>query len=254
MAITSFTSVRPGDVISSDLMNFLLVKLAEMEVRINDLEQGGSTSGDMTITGFDPPNQVSAGQELGILGTNLPWPPDAAGNIVTIDGAPITVFRQSSTPTALRFIVPANLSIPAGGKSVTIFVHDSQGRERTVLYRVLPPVVVIGNPPTITNVAPVSGDFRFVQQFVLITGTNFAANPQDNIIRFRVTSQTGAEIVYPFPGATIEINAANTNTTQIECRVPDIAEIPAGQSRQVTVEVGVGAHVPAQMTVSIRRP
>lgn len=254
MAITSFTSVRPGDVISSDLMNFLLAKLEEMEARINDLEQGGSTSGDLTITGFDPPSQVAAGQELGVLGAGFDFPP--TNNVVTIDGAPLPLenFRQSSTTTALRFIVPANLSIPAGGKNVTIYIRNTGGHERSILYRVLPPVVVIGSPPTITSVSPVTGDFRFVNQFVLIAGTNFAANPADNIIRFRAPTAGGGQTVYPLAGATIAINAANSNTTQIECQVPDIVEIPAGQSRQITVEVGVGAHVPAQFDVSIRRP
>lgn len=252
MAITSFTSVRPGDVISSDLMNFLLTKLQEMESRISDLEGGGSTSGALSITGFDPPTQVNAGQELGVLGTGFDFPPE--GNVVTIDGAPIASFRQGSTSTALRFIVPSNLSIPAGGKNVNIYVRNSQGSERTVLYRVLPAVVVIGSPPTITSISPSSGAFRFVNQLILIAGTNFATNPQDNIIRFRVFNQAGVEVVYPLPGQTIEIVTANTTTTQIECRVPDIVEIPAGQSRQVTVEVSVGAHVPAQLEVSIRRP
>lgn len=251
MAITNFPTVRAGDVISSDLMTFLLTKLAEMETRLNALEQGG-TSGNVLITGFDPPNQVNAGQELGVLGTGFDFPPTK--NVVTIDGVRIESFRESSTATALRFIVPSTLSIPAGGKNVTIYVRNSAGREHTALYRALPPVVVVGSPPTITDVQPVSGNVRLVNQLVLIAGTNFAANPQENIIRFRAPSASGAQVVYPLPGATIEINAANTNATQIECRVPDIAEIPSGESRQVTVEVGVGAHVPAQRSVSIRRP
>lgn len=251
MPTTIFGSVRPGDVISSDLMNYVLTKLVEIDGRVSDLEQGGSSTGGVSIAGFDPPHQINAGQELAVFGANFDFPPTS--NIVTIDGVPITSFRQGNTSTVLRFIVPTTLSIPAGGKNVTIYVRNSLGHEKTALYRVLPAVQAPGDPPAITAITPLVGDFRFVNQPILITGQNFAVDPLENIIRFQLTL-AGGTVVYPKDGQMIQINDANSNTAQIECTVPDIAEIPAGQNRQVTVSVGVGAHVPAQLTVSIRRP
>ena len=47
----TYTSVRPGDPITSDLMNFVLAKLQEFDTRISKLEAGTSVS-QVQITGF----------------------------------------------------------------------------------------------------------------------------------------------------------------------------------------------------------
>jgi IPT/TIG domain len=248
---TIFASVKPGDVISSELMNFILSKLGEVDQRVLTLETGGSQTGNVVITGFDPPTQVLAGQVLTIQGNNFAFPPE--NNVVTIDGAPITAFRPDSTGSLLKFVVPTSLNIPAGGKNVTIMVKNNLG-EHLALYRVLPSVQAPGNPPSIGSVAPASGPFIFVNQAIIITGQNFAANPLDNIIRFRVTLSAGGQNVYPQTGQALVINEENSDTTQIEVTVPNIVEVPAGQSRPVTLEVGVGAHVPAAFNINVRRP
>ncbi|MGA7730492.1 MAG: IPT/TIG domain-containing protein [Chloroflexia bacterium] len=247
----SFTSVQPGDIISSDLMNYLLTKLGEIDQRVTTLEQGGGSVGQVTITSFEPPNQIASGQELTVHGTNFDFPP--TNNTVTIDGTQLTSFRPGSTSTVLKFIVPTTLVIPSGGKNVTISVENSLG-EFHALYRVLPAVQAPGDPPVIETVLPAAGDFIFANQPIIITGQNFAANPEENIIRFRLIVGGGPEVVYPKPLQTIAINAANSNTTQIEATVPNITEVPAGQSRNVTLEVGVGAHVPAVRVISVRQP
>lgn len=245
----AFTSVSPGDVISSDLMNFILSKLSEVDQRVTSLEQGGTSVGQVTITNFVPPDQIAAGQEVVVLGTNFDFPP--TNNTVTIDGAPITTFRPGSTTTSLRFIVPTTLSIPVGGKNVIVRVANTSG-EYSALYRVLTAVTAPGNPPAIDTVAPVIGSLLMVNAAAIISGQNFATTPTDNVITFRL-NVSGTDVVYPLPGQTIQINAANSNTTQIEVTIPDITEIPANQSRNVILSVGVGAHVPAVRSITVRR-
>lgn len=245
------TSVRPGDVISSDLMNFILAKLSEIDLRVVTLETGGSSTGQVTITSFVPALQQPAGQELWVNGT-FAFPPE--NNTVTIDGTPITSFRPGTTSSQLRFIIPTTLSIPVGGRNVVVRVINEAG-ETSALYRVLPAVAAPGDPPAIESVvAADGGPFIFVNQAILISGQNFASDPAENLIRFRLVLAGTPEVVYPAAGETIDINVANSNESQIEATVPDISEIPAGQSRNVTVEVGVGAHVPAVRVVPIRRP
>jgi hypothetical protein len=231
-------------------MNYILSKLGEVDQRVTTLEQGGTSVGQVTVTNFVPPNQIAAGQELVVLGTNFDFP--ATNNTVTIDGTPITTFRPGSTSTSLRFIVPTTLTIPPGGKNVVVRVANTTG-EYSSLYRVLEAVTAPGNPPVISDVQPVVGPLIMVNTAILISGQNFALTPADNVITFRLTLSAGLDVVYPLPGQSIQINAANSNDTQIEVTVPDITEIPAGQSRNVIVSVGVGAHVPAVRSVTIRR-
>ena len=240
-----FDDVRPGDVISSSLMNFILDKLSEIDDRVTDLEQGGGSSGQLLITAFEPPNQLPVGQLLTVIGTNFVFPPE--GNNVTVDGTPITSFQPDSTSTHLRFIVPNTISAPPGGRNVTIRVSNANGSDQR-LYRLLPEIPVSGNPPIILDVQPLSGGLIQVNQPIIITGQNFAATPSENIITFQITTAAGVHI-YDNP----QINAAQSNTTQIVVTVPDITEIAVGSTAPVTLRVGVGAHVPASRNIIVIR-
>lgn len=244
----SFDEVQPGDVISASLMNFVLDKLQELDGRVSSLEDGsGGGAGQPFIERFEPATQVALGQLLVIHGQNFLFPPE--NNSVTLDGEPVTEFRLGSTSDKLRVVVPTTISVPAGGRNVVIEVSNRSGADQR-LYRLLPEVPVVGDPPLISAVAPVTGTRIFVQEDILITGENFAEEPADNIIVFRVSTASGdREYRDPVIGP-----AQPDPTTEIVVTVPDIEEIPAGGgSRTVTLEVGVGAHIPATTNISVRR-
>ena len=242
------TNVRPGEIISSDLFNQILNQLALQDQRITALEQGTSAVGQVVITGTDPPNQVAAGQILTLIGQNFAFPP--ADNAVTVDGVSVTSFQPDSTGSMLKFIVPTSLTIPSGGRNAVIQVRNSKGTAQ-IVYRLLPAIPVVGSPPTITDVTTLTGTKPLrVNQPCRITGTNFAANPTDNIITFQIVTDT-ATVIYPKPGTSLQLDTTQTNTTQIVVTVPNITEIAAPSSHVVTVRVGVGAQVPAAFNVSV---
>ncbi|MGH2460508.1 MAG: IPT/TIG domain-containing protein [Chloroflexota bacterium] len=246
------TNVRPGDVISSDFINLLLSELVTIEQRLTALEAGGTTPGtNVTIASFDPPNQQNAGQILTITGTNFAFPP--TDNQVTLDDAPVTAFRPDSTSTILKFIVPTTLNLPTAGRNVKVTIINAVG-STSALYRILPAVPVVGIPPIITNVAASDGGaFLRVGQPIIITGQNFAATPTDNILTFQVMTANGP-VIYPKVGQTLQINTGQSSTTQIVVTIPDIAEITAGGgTTPVTLQVGVGAQVPAARNILVIR-
>jgi hypothetical protein len=248
---TSVSDVKPGDLISSDLMNYVLGKLIEFDGRISTLEAGGTQAGRVVITSFDPPAQQAAGQILSVFGSNFAFPPSS--NAVSVDDASVTDFRPDSTGSLLKFVVPTSLNVPAAGKNAKITITNSQGTSNA-LYRILPAVVVTGPPPVITSVAPADGSlFIKIGQPARITGQNFGANPTQDIITFQIETASGP-VVYPKPGQTLQVNIAQSNTTQIVVTVPDIAEITQpGVTTLVTLQVGVGAHVPAATNISVIR-
>jgi hypothetical protein len=250
MAI-SVSNVRPGELISSDLINFVLGKLTEFDGRISTLEAGG-TIGKVAITGFDPLNQVAAGQVLSVFGNNFAFPP--ANNAVTMDDIPVTAFRPDSTDSMLKFVVPTSLNTGTAGKNVTIAITNNQGRGNA-LYRILPAVPVTGPDPVITNVAD-AGNNPFIRIGfpVRITGQNFAADPTQDIITFQITTASGP-VAYPKPGQALQIDATQSNTTQIVVTVPNIVEITQPSvPTPVTLQVGVGAHLAAVTVITIIRP
>ena len=251
MAI-SYTEVRPGEIISSDLINYILDELQDLEERVAALETGGTPAEQVQITGFNPSNQVEAGQVLSILGTNFAFPP--SGNTVTIDSTSVTSFRPDSTSSELKFVVPTSLVVPTGGKNFKITVTNSKGSDEK-LYRILPAVAVTGDPPVITNVAAADGGlFIRVNEDIRITGQNFASNPLENIITFTISTGPGEEAVYPKSGDTLNIDTGQSSATEIVVTVPDIEEILTGTGNNpVTLEVGVGAHVPDAKVIQVRR-
>jgi hypothetical protein len=247
-----YTEVRPGEIISSDLINYILDELEDLDERVAALETGGTPAEQVQITGFDPSNQVEAGQILSVLGKNFAFPPSS--NAVTIDDTSVTSFRPDSTGSELKFVVPTSLVVPTGGKNFRITVSNSKGSDEK-LYRILPAVAATGDPPVITNVAAADGGpFIFVEQDIRITGQNFADDPTENIITFTVTTGPGEEVVYPKSGETLNIDTGQSSTTEIVVTVPDIEEILSGTGNNpVTLEVGVGAHVPDAEVIQVRR-
>lgn len=239
--------VRPGDLITSDLLNRLITHVDELEQRVAELEGGGTGGTGVTITGFDPPNQVAALQELRVLGSGFAFPPE--GNQVLIDTTPVTQFRPGSTSAQLRFLVPNLGGIPGSGRNVTIAVTNTlTQRTARSAYRLLPPIPVVGDPPVITGIGPQNGSQVRIGEAAVIVGQNFSATASENRISFHVGANS-----YPPQGVPLQILA--TNPEEVVVIVPEITEVPApgGGGRLVRVELAVGAHVPAVFNVTIRR-
>jgi len=246
------TPVRPGQVISSELFNLFRTTLNDALQRLSNLEQGGG--GTTTIIDhLDPPSQLPVGQILTIFGA-FDFPPPA--NTVTVDGNPITTFRPESNNLKLLFIVPSTITVPPNGtKSAVVQVQTSRGKDQRT-YLLLPGIPSSVPPPSITSVGDpdnsnsptlrVAGRAR-------ITGTNFAANPTDNIIRLKF--QIGLnQVIYPKQGQpALAIDAGQSSVTQIMFTMPSpITEIGLGTS-PATLEVQVGTAIPGALGVTVLR-
>jgi hypothetical protein len=247
----SFTSVRPGDVISSDLMNYVLTKLAEFDARLSKLE-AGSVSGNVQIASFDPPLQQNAGRPLTIYGSNFAVP--ASVNLVMLGNYQITSFTSPNSATVLNFTIPNDFVPPADG-NVSVTISNSQGKT-TALYKVLPFVQVTGPDPVIQNVLPIyPTTVILVKNPIHIVGANFAPTGSDNQIIFDVVTSLGVDH-YPQAGSQLVFDNAHSDSNNIIVTLPDISEIstpgPAGQ-REVTLRLTVGAHPEQRFPFTARR-
>jgi hypothetical protein len=247
--------VRPGEVISAARWNEMLDQLNNLNNRLAALETGTSSGSGQIITGFNPPSQIELGKELTISG-KFDFPP--AINSVSIDGIPILTFRAGSNDSQLLFLVPTGITIPASGsKSAKIRVSNSKGVDEKsyLLLKATPSSVPNPQITTAINLQDTLGDPTILQTLkkARITGTNFAANPAENIIKFKIQTAAGT-IVYPLSGQTIAIDVAQTNTTKIELTVPDITQIAPGSTASVILEVGVGTAVPDSKPFTVFHP
>jgi len=147
--------VRPGDLISANLMNSFMDKLISLEDRIAVLEAAGPDLNAVIITDFSPAGTLRVGDILEINGKNFSVP--AVNNAVTVGGVSVPVFRFGSTDSKLIFDIPDVTGLdPTNGTSVPVTVTNSNGAASKPL--ILKPAlkiphgrieVVYDNPPVL---------------------------------------------------------------------------------------------------------
>lgn len=99
-----FERVKPGDLITDNLMNRILDKLDSLDKRVSALETVGSGGNSLAITDIFPLGSLQIGQEIQVLARNLVLP--VTLNTVSIDGVIIQGFNPGSDNTRLVFNIP----------------------------------------------------------------------------------------------------------------------------------------------------
>jgi hypothetical protein len=233
------THVRPGEVISSSLINQILDRLAALEAGQPSPGSPPTGGGPVVIDHFEPLGEVEVGRLLAIVGTGFPFP--ANDTTVTLGGfsVPAGAYLQTSTSNRLEFAVPDLGSVPPEGRDLFVRVRNGAASAQR-LYRFLPridatpaPTISAVHPPGQAPPTPVQMGAQ-----VVVDGANFEANPNDNIITLRPLL-TGAQ-TYPLVSAPLVIDVPGSGTTRIAFTVPDMAEITGGMgARRVRLEVRV---------------
>jgi hypothetical protein len=125
-------SVRPGDVISSDLINRIIALVNAHDAALS-AGGSGSTTGVM-ISDLVPPPPLTVGQEVRINGANFRFL--SGSTVLTFDGVQVNAFKLGSSDTALIVNVPL-LSGLGAGRDVVLSVSNST-TTATRIVRVLP--------------------------------------------------------------------------------------------------------------------
>ncbi|MDD2897510.1 MAG: hypothetical protein PHI31_02235 [Desulfuromonadaceae bacterium] len=126
--------VMPGDLITADLMNRVLLAVADLQKRVAALETSSVTAKKMKITGLLPAGLRRVGDTLHIVGEGLNAP---GGTNVMIDSVQVAVSYGISADTELIVKIP-NLTV-GSGRSVTVFVSNLNGTD-TMDFDLLPGV------------------------------------------------------------------------------------------------------------------
>jgi hypothetical protein len=146
----SLPRVRPGDVISSSLVNLLLENVEKLSDRVTALERGGPATGAVPLlTGRIPVADAAVGTQMTVSGVNFLVP--AQQNTVTLGGASITQFFASSTDTELIFMLPNALPGVVLPAFLPLQVHNRNGDSNALTVRVVPAGVIPQGTSSITN-------------------------------------------------------------------------------------------------------
>lgn len=237
--------VRPGEIISSELMNFVLQKLEDLDNIVNSLGQLNR----VRIDEFDPPEEVPVGEMLTVKGANFAHPPSE--NLVLVAGREVTEFFAPSTSAMITFRVPESIQITDNdGELVIVSITNQEFGHAESTYRLLPPVS--GPAPIISTVTTQDGSTILkTGQPAIIVGDHFAANPQNNVIKFQIVVSGGVSKTYTVADDAIDVGSSDEQ--QIKFTVPIIIEIPLNQQRPVTLKVRVGQKEGIKEGVPVRR-
>lgn len=247
-------TIRPGDVISSDLINRIIGLLNEHDAA---LAGKGSTGGaGVLLTGFAPAAEQNVGKQLTVYG-NFDFP--LSTNALTIDGLPITpgAFLPGSNNLQLVFKLPNTIAVPVGGrKSVVVRIVNSKGSDQRG-YTLLPEVPGLPDPVinTAQDVATASNTLRSSSE-ARISGLNFAAPAGNNVVTLTLNpgpAQTVFNLV-PKAGSLIQ-PAPQVSTLLVDMpALVDANGIAIGDSAPALLSVTVpGASTPAQIGAAIER-
>ena len=231
-----FVRVRPGEIISAELMNVILDKLEELEDTVNSLGQLNR----IKIERFLPKEGVPVGQYMTIEGANFMHPP--SDNLIQIAGKIVEEYTAPNTSRILTFRVPDSIEITnVHGEPVTITVSNEQFGSTQGTYNLFPPLPP-APAPYIETVTAEDGLTERINtgESAFINGGNFSDELSENEITITVFDASGNQVVYPKePGDRIEIKSASPE--RVEFIVPDIEEIEHGDEQDVVVKIIVNA-------------
>ncbi len=133
LAGTGPLQVRSGDLITADLINWVLAQLSDLQGRVAFLEGSLGKSGDVVITGLDPADgNVKVGGTLKVMGRNFQYSQGLTRAYV--DGFQAG-FQSGTTDQLLVLTVPTQLTnVPAAGRPGILTVSNGQSSAQAVLF------------------------------------------------------------------------------------------------------------------------
>ncbi len=220
------TQIRPGDVISSDLMNAILDALTQLQ---------GNVSGTQTVPNFF--GSLLSDARTAIL---LPSRQLALGFTFDVSGASIDPFASSNAALIVLNQSPsAGVRVPPG-TPVNLLVSRSGTST--------PPPTP--NPPTITRTESIGGvaaSSFAVGASLVVVGINFSATPSQNTVTFNNV-----------PAASVMVDPADPTRrliVTVPTGIPGAPTTSGGRAlSNVTLRVQTPNGAPATTTLTITAP
>ena len=246
--------VRSGEIISADLMNFILEKLDTLEDAINSIGEDDRIIIDEIL----PEDGVQVGGRITIKGNNF-IDTNPKDNVVTINGKVVKEYDAPSSARVLTVFVPEDIDVvDENGEVFTVTVDNEKYESAEARYRIYPkssdPVPVIDS---ISQADDVSNPTLITGDDALIKGSNFSEDPQLNILRIEWTDNAGLLVFYTnedIADKNGDIMIRSGDASEILFEVPLIDKIPEDETQLTTVTVRVGNASVSVESVNVFRP
>jgi hypothetical protein len=233
--------VRPGELITAELINQILAELESLQVRVTKLEAGGvvvNPTQPVVIKGLQPSGSVPLQSPLTILGRNFG---ETSSNVVTIDGVQVTQIK-SGTDTQLVVDVPLIAGVPDAGKTVILTVSNPRGFAQTSLV-IVPAVQTTptGSLFVTLSQSPTDPQLLAGQSYTFVFSVKAFSNMDETY-----TLTPGVSTGWT---ATV-VDQSNNPITPAEVRIPK-SDPPTGTTTDVRVRVTIPAGTPSATTAQV---
>ena len=178
---TSIPRVRPGDLITADLMNTMIDRLNALEAAVAAGE-GTPTAHAVSISGLIPANgNVRVGDFLQVFGQNFDF--SIGAQRVFIDTTRVDAFDGANcSDTKLVFRIPSTITdVPSGGRPAILTVNNATSTARWTI-TLLPALELVGAidvnpmpPPQIVPSTQVTFQYELVCNATLATTYDLTA-------------------------------------------------------------------------------
>jgi hypothetical protein len=223
-------TVRPGGVITSDLINRIIGMLNQ-----HDALLAASSSGSLSINGVQPLS-LRMGDELRVHGSGLA---SAGLKRVSIEGVDVAPASLTGTDGVLSFLVPPIIGIPDLGQTVTLTVESLAGQADTATFFLLPGVSTT-----------LDADFNFTRTIVtpagaLAANTNFEFTYSIQAFSSRAeTYILEPKLMSPSPGWSVAMKAGQTElfipkSQPTPSTIPVVLIVTTGPAGGASVTLGV---------------
>jgi hypothetical protein len=122
------SQVRPGELITAELINQILAELESLESRVTKLEAGGGGSvGTLAITDIRPAGPYKVDQQIQVMGRNFGL---STGMMrASVDKVPAIVDATNSSDQLLILRIPAIPDLPLAGRQMELMVESGSLRD-----------------------------------------------------------------------------------------------------------------------------
>ena len=134
-------TVRAGDLITADFMNSILSDIAQIEVRLTNLESATSTTTPTPITliRIDGTLPIRVGDRVTAVGSGFSVP--GSRNGLSVDSVAASAVDAVSTATGLVFNVP-DPGLNGVGRTVTLSVTNADSQTATLTFNLQPALLI----------------------------------------------------------------------------------------------------------------
>jgi hypothetical protein len=232
---TLFQDVRPGDLITAELINRMMHEIERLDTAVAALSVPEGPHIDTLL----PSGQLAMGAELQIVGSGFGTP---AHNSVTLDGVAALPIKNQSTGNLLVVDVPSIPDVPPQGRQVTVRVSNAVGFDTAPLAVTQAVPTIPSGQLAVTLAQAPAGNLVVGQSHLFLFTVKAITDLQDG---YTVTATVDR------PGWTAAIVDQVGNPAAAEITIP-VSPSPGGTTRTIGVLLTIPSGVAAGTAGKLR--